>query len=153
MPSPPPPYSPDTPEPAGQGVPVPFSPAPFSPATFSPVPFTPVMENMGFLASPVAESSTRPSPQVPMSPCFPPPPGQSSRNRDRSSSNQRSFFSLSGLRGKQPANTDLQTSYTVHVPEEVEPQPPAARRAASAGHVHYSAAIVAAHTQRTGTAG
>ena len=137
MPSPPPPYSPETPDPSGQGVRV-----------------SPMVESLGFTASPVqTETTARQSPQVPMSPAFPPPPGPSSRHRERSASNQRSFFSLSNLRGKQPANTDLQPSHTVHVPESVEVRPPAARRAASTGHLQSSAAIVAAHSQDSGVAG
>lgn len=128
MPSPPPPYSPETPDP-----------------TATPARASPMVENVPYTASPVhVQSAVRQSPQVGMSAAFPPPPGTSSRNRDRSaSSNQRSFFNLAGLRGKQPANVEPQGSSTFQGMENIEPRPPAARRAASTGHMQSTAAIVA----------
>ena len=126
MPSPPPPYSPEG-----------------SDSQHRIAVASPMFENFGFTTSPLAgEVATRHSPQVPMSPAFPPPPPQSSRYRERSSSGlggQRSLFSFAGIRGKQPVGADqqqpqvstptLQTSF-------IEPRPPAARRAASTGHIH-----------------
>ncbi|KAF2162988.1 hypothetical protein M409DRAFT_68913 [Zasmidium cellare ATCC 36951] len=122
MPSPPPPYSPGTPDNSVR-------------ASIA----SPMVET--FTASPLAESSARNSPQIPMSPAFPPPPNQSSRNRDRSASGlagNKSFFSLSGLRGKQPVGVEPHTpqaSSSPHVPSFVDVRPPAAKRAASTGHI------------------
>ncbi|CAK4032286.1 (R,R)-butanediol dehydrogenase [Lecanosticta acicola] len=139
MPSPPPPYSPATPENAHRAAVA-----------------SPLMESVGFTASPPAESSLRPSPQAPMSPAFPPPPPQSSRHRERSASGlggNRSFFSLSGLRGKQPAQAELQQpqqSNPAQAPMFVDARPPAARRAASTGHMPVGSS---AASSATGSAG
>ncbi|KAI7624396.1 hypothetical protein KC319_g17929 [Hortaea werneckii] len=98
MPSPPPPYSPETPGPATRVA----------------------------MASPMLEDSRfRPS----------------SRHRERSASGlagTRAFFS--GLRGKQPANTESQVhqSSGAHMSQFGEARPPAARRAASTGHLQLS---------------
>ncbi|KXT12847.1 hypothetical protein AC579_7606 [Pseudocercospora musae] len=126
MPSPPPPYSasPGTPDTGPRTV----------------LRGSPIVDNASFTAAPMAESSLRNSPQITMSPAFPPPPAQSSRHRERSASGlgNRSLFSLSGLRGKQPANTEVQLpqpGHAVHVPSFVANRPPAARRAASTGHM------------------
>ena len=138
MPSPPPPYSPSAPE------------APSIAAITSPI-----VDNATWNSSPVpAQHVVRQSPQIPMSPAFPPPPSGSSRHRDRSSSsNQRNFFSLAGIRGKQPVY-DSQPNNTFHVTDNGEPRPPGARRAASTGHLQSSAAMVAqAHAQGSGAAG
>ncbi|KAI7315114.1 hypothetical protein KC315_g11181 [Hortaea werneckii] len=125
MPSPPPPYSPETPGPATR------------------VAMTsPMLEDSRFSASPhPRDNPSRHSPAVPMSPAFPPPPGPSSRHRERSASGlagTRAFFS--GLRGKQPANTESQVhqSSGAHMPQFGEARPPAARRAASTGHMQLS---------------
>ncbi|KAM0716433.1 hypothetical protein Q7P37_007878 [Cladosporium fusiforme] len=131
MPSPPPPYSPETPDTVG--IPHGVRPSP---------------EQIGFVSSPLAAESSssampptttaRHSPQLPRSPAFPPPPGQSSRNRERSASGQRllnTIHSLTG-RGKQPANHEFQSSQSVHYPAGTEsPRAPATRRAASTGHM------------------
>ncbi|KAK5136079.1 hypothetical protein LTR08_004129 [Meristemomyces frigidus] len=77
-----------------------------------------------------------------MSPAFPPPPAaQSSRHRERSTSGlagPRAF--LSGLRGKQaaPMEPPMQPSNMVLETQFPEARPPAARRAASAGHIQAS---------------
>lgn len=133
MPSPPPPYSPETPD--AVGIPHDVRPSPMT-------------EQIGFVSSPLASESissampptttARHSPQLPRSPAFPPPPGQASRNRERSASGQRllnTIHSLTG-RGKQPVNNDFQSSQSVHYPSGAEaPRAPAARRAASTGHM------------------
>ncbi|KAI7070944.1 hypothetical protein KC327_g7868 [Hortaea werneckii] len=125
MPSPPPPYSPETPGPATRVAMA-----------------SPLLEDSRFSASPhPRDGSARHSPAVPMSPAFPPPPGPSSRHRERSASGlagTRAFFS--GLRGKQPANTESQVhqSSGAHVSQFGEARPPAARRAASTGHMQLS---------------
>ncbi|KAK5116879.1 hypothetical protein LTR85_009139 [Meristemomyces frigidus] len=126
MPSPPPPYSPET-----------------SSSVQHAVRGSPMLENAGFTASPLpTDSPARHSPSVPMSPAFPPPPPtQSSRHRERSTSGlagPRAF--LSGLRGKQSANfgSPVQTSSSVHVPLALDVVAPAARRAASTGHIQAS---------------
>ncbi|WPH00248.1 Hypothetical protein R9X50_00307100 [Acrodontium crateriforme] len=129
MPSPPPPYSPDTPD------------HNHSIAAIS----SPVLDAGGFVTSPLATDGTaRVSPRTSNSPAFPPPPSaQSSRHRDRSSSGltgQRSIFSLSSLRGKQPANAEPQHSNSIPSPQVLEVRPPAARRAASTGHIQPNAA-------------
>ncbi|KAK4554637.1 hypothetical protein LTR86_008139 [Recurvomyces mirabilis] len=121
MPSPPPPYSPETP--GGSRV------APGS---------TPVLGSVGFTASPLPADSARSSPQMPMSPAFPPPPGQStSRFRDRSTSGLAGPRALlAGLRGKQPVTAEppLSPAFYGGAPF-VEVHAPAARRAASTGHL------------------
>jgi hypothetical protein len=133
MPSPPPPYSPETPDQAG------------TPHVARP---SPMVEQIGFVSSPLASEPSnsimpattiaRHSPQHPRSPAFPPPPGQSTRNRERSASGQRllnTIHSLTG-RGKQPASHEVQSSQSVHYPSASEnPRAPAARRAASTGHI------------------
>lgn len=76
-----------------------------------------------------------------MSPAFPPPPPQSSRQRDRSASGNKSFFSLSSLRGKQPVGVEQpqqHASSAVQLPSFVDARPPAAKRAASTGHIQAS---------------
>lgn len=108
-----------------------------------------MLDSIGFALSPgpaaPAESSARNSPQR-TSPAFPPPPPQSSRNRDRSASGQggqRSFFSLSSLRGKQPVNVELaahqQANIAAYMPAYLDGRPPAARRAASTGGIQLGA--------------
>lgn len=113
-----------------------------------------MIENVLYNASPIPQSAVRPSPQIAHAQAFPPPPSSSSRNRDRSaSSNQRNFFSLAGLRGKQPAYVDPQPSNAFQLADDTEPRPPAARRAASTGHLQSSAAmVVQAHAQDSGAA-
>lgn len=129
MPSPPPPYSPESAESAQ-----------FAARA------SPMSENVGLTTSPPAVGSPvhNLSPPVPMSPAFPPPPGPSSRHRERSTSGlvgQRSFFSsLSGLRGKQPASTEPPLSVTTQAPHSLDVRPPAARRAASTGHIVHTLA-------------
>ena len=127
MPSPPPPYSPDSPDTSQQAA----RPSP-------------MLEGTGFTASPLpTHSSARNSPAMPMSPAFSPPP-QLSRHRERSASGlagPRAF--LSGLRGKQPAAAEaqLRPSNTVHLLHFEEASPPAARRAASTGHLESNTSI------------
>jgi hypothetical protein len=117
MPSPPPPYSPETPDQAG------------TPHATRP---SPMVEQIGFVSSPLASEPSnsimpsttiaRHSPQHPRSPAFPPPPGQSTRNRERSASGQRllnTIHSLTG-RGKQPASHEVQSSQSVHYPSASE---------------------------------
>ncbi|KAK5174238.1 uncharacterized protein LTR77_001318 [Saxophila tyrrhenica] len=141
MPSPPPPYSPETPESLGRAV------------RASPL----LLDTTSLTASPiVGNNSVTNSPQVPMSPAFPPPPGQSSRHRERSTSgiaNTRGFFGLSGLRGKSTTYTELPTRNSVHLPEVSEPHPPAARRAASTGHIQSSSTLSIATPSGSGAAG
>ncbi|KAK1079357.1 hypothetical protein LTR33_006452 [Friedmanniomyces endolithicus] len=127
MPSPPPPYSPETSDGLRQ-------------ASVS----SPLLESFGFTASPLPVESARSSPQVPMSPSFPPPPAaQSSRHRERSASGLTGPRALlAGFRGKQPAAPEVRPSYTTHVPQFVEVYPPAARRAASTGQLQTSSSDV-----------
>ncbi|KAM0701996.1 hypothetical protein Q7P35_010906 [Cladosporium inversicolor] len=134
MPSPPPPYSPETPDMVG--------------ASHATRP-SPMIEQIAFVSSPLAAEPSnanmpsttiaRNSPQHPRSPAFPPPPGQNPRNRERSASGQRllnTIHSLTG-RGKQPANHEVQASHSLHYPSSAEsPRAPAARRAASTGHMY-----------------
>jgi len=108
-----------------------------------------MVEQIAFVSSPLAAEPSnsimpsttiaRHSPQHPRSPAFPPPPGQLSRNRERSASGQRllnTIHSLTG-RGKQPASHEIQASQSVHYPSPSEtPRAPAARRAASTGHMY-----------------
>lgn len=133
MPSPPPPYSPETPNTVG------------SPHAIRP---SPAIDQIAFVSSPLAAeppissmpstTTARHSPRAPRSPAFPPPPGQLSRNRERSASGQRflnTIHSLTG-RGKQPAGNEFHASQSVHYPSGSEvPRAPAARRAASTGHM------------------
>ena len=94
------------------------------------------------ISPPVMESPTRRSPQIPMSPAFAPPPTHVSRHRERSASGlagQRSFLSsLSGLRGKQPANVESPVSVASSATHLTNARPPAARRAASAGQIGHA---------------
>ncbi|EME45322.1 hypothetical protein DOTSEDRAFT_71149 [Dothistroma septosporum NZE10] len=137
MPSPPPPYSPATPDNIARAVAVTASP---------------MLDTNGFTALPLEESSSRTSPQIPMSPAFPPPPAQSSRYRERSASGlggNKSFFSLSGLRGKQPANVEPyvpQAGTSVYMPSWEDVRPPAAKRAASTGHIQSGSSIATSST-------
>ena len=108
-----------------------------------------MIEQIAFVSSPLAAEPSnanmpsttiaRHSPQHPRSPAFPPPPGQTPRNRERSASGQRllnTIHSLTG-RGKQPANHEIQASQSLHYPSPSEtPRAPAARRAASTGHMY-----------------
>nr|POE47234.1 hypothetical protein CFP56_00566 [Quercus suber] len=141
MPSPPPPYSPETPN----GVHTQRS-APRA---------SPMLESAGFTASPITATPARhsPGPNVSMSPAFPPPPPQSSRHRERSASGlagQRGFLAglSAGLRGKQPATPEVHTITPVQLSQVVDARPPAARRAVSTGGMQHSAvAPVAMHGQ------
>ncbi|KAK5724010.1 hypothetical protein LTR17_013672 [Elasticomyces elasticus] len=123
MPSPPPPYSPDLPSGARNA------------STASPV-----FEDGGFTASPLPAESARGSPMVPQSPAFPPPPStQSSRHRERSASGLTGPRALlAGLRGKQSVAAEQRPSPAVLVPQFTDTNPPAARRAASTGHLQSS---------------
>nr|OQO23694.1 hypothetical protein B0A51_11838 [Rachicladosporium sp. CCFEE 5018] len=136
MPSPPPPYSPASPE------------ATLSPRGIRP---SPMLEQGGFVSSPLASesfnavapmaSTLRQSPQPPMSPAFPPPPGQLSRYRERSASGQRLFNTIQSLtsRGKQPVSNEVPAGHAMSYPVPGEDnRPPAARRAASTGHMYPS---------------
>ncbi|KAF2770549.1 hypothetical protein EJ03DRAFT_373659 [Teratosphaeria nubilosa] len=131
MPTPPPPYSPDT---AGS-------------ARTHPSRASAMIESLGLTASPLPVESSRHSPQISMSPAFPPPPGQPSRHRERSASGlggPRAF--LSGLRGKQTGHAEIHAPQpaTFPIPQYVEPRPPAARRAASTGQIAASYSISSA---------
>lgn len=140
MPSPPPPYSPNQPN-IAQHV----------------GPSSSIQHGTGFAASPPAEVLIRNSPQVTVSATFPPPPAQASSSRDRSASGMggaRSFFALSGMRGKQPVTQDAQMYHGGHIgqtPLIIDVRPPTARRAASTGQLsaHSEAASVADWSERS----
>ncbi|KAK5113775.1 hypothetical protein LTR62_003159 [Meristemomyces frigidus] len=124
MPSPPPPYTPETP--GGS-------------TTASRT--TSMRESLRVTTSPLTIDSVHSSPQGYMSHAFPPPPGQSSRVRERSTSGLAGPRALlAGLRGKQTASADLQPQHAVYSPpfENLHPQAPAARRALSTGHLQSS---------------
>nr|POE74609.1 hypothetical protein CFP56_37140 [Quercus suber] len=132
MPSPPPPYTPDT--------------LVSSHVQRSTPRASPMLESAGFTASPVNVTPARqsPGPSVSMSHAFPPPPPQSSRHRERSASGlagQRGFLAglSAGLRGKQPANPEVFTSTPAQNSQFVDVGPPAARRAASTGGMQHAA--------------
>ncbi|KAI5356858.1 hypothetical protein Slin15195_G052440 [Septoria linicola] len=140
MPSPPPPYSPSptaTPDHAARA------------AVGSPL-----LETGTFTASPLADRAVSNSPQISAQASFPPPPSQqSSRHRERSASglSQRALFSLSGLRGKQPAvEVQQQQLQPAHNPAFVDARPPAARRAASTGHIYPGGSAFASSSTTVG---
>ncbi|QIW99196.1 hypothetical protein AMS68_004714 [Peltaster fructicola] len=125
MPSPPPPYTPDD---------VPARPSALrEQRTYTASP-TALEASSSVVVSPVAVAN---SPAVRMSPSFPPPPNaQSSRNRERSASGNRIFNTLQTFtgRGKQPATNETM-GYPQYGQQVEDVRPPAARRAASAGHI------------------
>lgn len=109
---------------------------------------SPMMEQLGFMTASLPEATSsspgpvlaaRTSPQVPMSPSFPPPPSaQASRLRERSASGQRLFSSIHSLtsRGKQATTAEIHSNPHLQHPQPLDySRPPAARRAASTGHI------------------
>ncbi|KAF2724808.1 hypothetical protein K431DRAFT_281761 [Polychaeton citri CBS 116435] len=118
MPSPPPPYSPQNPTPLTGS----------RSATINDV--------AGFSTSPLPAGSpgmNAPSANRGQSPSFPPPPGAPSRHRERSASGLANRLANLTGRNRQVSNDIVQNqSAAAQLPM---PRPPAARRAASTGHM------------------
>ncbi|PPJ51169.1 hypothetical protein CBER1_08539 [Cercospora berteroae] len=143
MPSPPPPYSPSPTSTPDHG----------SRAMIT----SHIVEPNAFTGSPMTDRALSNSPQVAAQASFPPPPSQqSSRHRERSASGlgQRALMSLPGFRGKQPAVDPhpVQQNAPVHAPAIVDVRPPAARRAASTGHVYMGGSAIASSSTSVGRA-